>query len=145
MALNLMCGAASEERVGITSNWRLIEIENMQDVVAESKRNRQHLFILDTNGAVNTYFEEFGTIKDFTREMVQVAVCSESTQIDVLDASLKSLGDSLRRASQEGQPFLINLGMLKPDFKKVYTHTTSFPSKSIFKWQPNESNKSGLS
>ena len=63
--------------------------------------------------------------------MVDVALAKDSVD-NVLDHGLRTLRDSLTSAMSANKPFLINLGMLNPDFHEVYTHYRYFPAAKIF-------------
>ena len=45
-----------------------------------------------------TYFEDFGTTKDFIHEMVNVALCPENDALKQLDIGLGRLQESLATA-----------------------------------------------
>ena len=74
--------------------------------------------------------------KEFTMEMVQVALAQGLDVDKVLDSGLLSLRQALVESITAcgNSPLLINLGMLGPDFTNVYTHREIFPSRSIFNW-----------
>ena len=82
-------------------------------------------------------FESIGGIhKEFTREMIDVALASEDVE-EVIDLGLISLRNSLDEAVEADKPLLINLGMLNPNFNNVYTDDTIFPSSKIFNRDQN--------
>ena len=81
-----------------------------------------------------TFFENFvGINKELTIEMVSVALADVNVK-SVLDTGLQGLRNSLSQSLATGTPLLINLGMLGPDFRAVYTHPEIFPSDLIFNW-----------
>ena len=66
--------------------------------------------------------------------MVQVALASSDKVSEILDLGLTGLNTALAQSIESGAPLLINLGMLAPDFNRVYTHREIFPSNLIFDW-----------
>ena len=99
--------------------------------MAKASANGQILFIWDKSGGVPTEFETFGVNKEFTIEMVGVALAKTRVE-SVLEMALKSLRVALVSSMEAGSPFLINLGMLNPDFKRIYTRPKIFPAAEIF-------------
>ena len=88
------------------------------------------MFLWDCTGSVACFFD--GDHKDFTVEMVEVAMCDTASAQRVISDSLWSLGRDLVDAMQYGRQFLLNLGLLKPDFRRVYTCPEAFPADMIF-------------
>ena len=78
----------------------------------EAREQGKHLFIWDKSGQVPTYFAEFGIHKEYTEDMIRVALASKNNVVDVLDESLDSLRKSLVESLCSESPLLINLGML---------------------------------
>ncbi len=70
-----------------------------------------------------TYFSEFGIHQEFTHEMVDVAL-----------AGLWKLRDAVDQAIEHDKPILLNIGMLGPDFNRVYTHVEVWPAAELFDW-----------
>ena len=66
--------------------------------------------------------------------MVSVAMADDNRAQSVLLSSLQNLRDSVLESLCSGSPLLINLGMLSPDFDKVYTHPEFFPSEAILNY-----------
>ena len=64
--------------------------------------------------------------------MVDVALADRESVKPVINKALQSLRSALVSAIMAGSPFLINLGMLNPDFIRVYTHPRIFPAADIF-------------
>ena len=62
-----------------------------------------------------TLFESFGINKEFTVEMVSVALANADVH-SVLDSGLQGLRNALSDSLSTGSPLLVNLGMLAPDF-----------------------------
>ena len=99
----------------------------------EASLNDKNLFIWDKTGRVPSEFEAFdGVNKEFTCQMVDVALADKDSVIPVVKLALESLRFALVYAMEAGRPFLINLGMLNPDFYRVYTHRRVFPAAKIF-------------
>ena len=90
----------------------------------------QHVFVWDHTGLVPVVFD--GVHKEFTIEMVNVALTDKGSVKDVLNDGLRSLQSDLIEAMRTGSQFLLNLGMLAPDFTSVYTSPDLFPSELIF-------------
>lgn len=65
--------------------------------------------------------------------MVNVALAKKGVE-DVLDEGLASLRQAMVDAYVTDKPFLINLGLLGPDFNSVYRHDKVWPSETIFDW-----------
>lgn len=104
----------------------------------QARSTGQNVFIWDRDGRVPVFFETFGLTKDFTDEMVQVALSNKGNVNKTLSRSLGLLMDSLLSAMDTGTHLLLNLGMLAPDFKEVYTDDDLFPAQKVFnasKWR----------
>ena len=72
-------------------------LRGLEARVISCREQGKHLFIWDKTGLVPTYFEEFGVHKEFTNEMVSVALAKANIN-KVLDSSLESLGNALVQA-----------------------------------------------
>lgn len=66
--------------------------------------------------------------------MVEVALAKDDYE-SAIYSGLQGLRGVVAQSLSSGTPLLINLGMLGPDFKSVYTHPEFFPASSIFNWQ----------
>ena len=114
-------------------SWQTDCAENLQMRIDEARSSGKHLFVWDRTGQVPMHFENFGINKEFTVEMVSVALADVDVHT-VLDSGLQGLRSALAESLSTGNPLLINLGMLAPDFKSVYAHPEIFPSNTIFSW-----------
>jgi len=111
-----------------------MSLNDLQNCVDEARRLSKHLFVWDRSGQVGTYFAEFGIHMEFITDMVNVALSTQDKVTGVLDTGLIRLSDSLVTSLQTQMPLLINLGMLSPDFNRVYSHREIFPAETIFDW-----------
>ena len=65
--------------------------------------------------------------------MVNVAISKTKDDCAIaLKQAFTSLRAALVQSLCDGLPLLINMGMLGPDFVKVYTDYVEFPSEAIF-------------
>jgi len=65
--------------------------------------------------------------------MVDVALIQDMRQLkQALDEGLFELRLAMNLARERRQPFMINIGMLAPDFHTVYSDNNSFPAAKIF-------------
>ena len=67
--------------------------------------------------------------------MVEVALAQSASLEEVLTCSLHDLRKSLAEAHSTDRPLLINLGLLAPDFNRVYTDPEIWPADKIFHWE----------
>ena len=65
--------------------------------------------------------------------MVDVALAQTSVD-SVLDNGLTRLREAMSDSYVIEKPLLINLGLLGPDFRRVYRHDKIWPSDTIFNW-----------
>ena len=112
-------------------NWPVKRLDELEIEVVFASENDQNLFIWDKTGGVPSEFETFGVNNEFTCKMVDVALAKRSIDT-VLGTALESLRAALVSSMEAGSPFLINLGMLNPDFYNVYTRRRIFPAADIF-------------
>ena len=71
--------------------------------------------------------------------MVDVALAKSECSEETLTSSLQGLRLSLAEAHSEEKPLLINLGLLSPNFKQVYTDPEIWPADKIFDWEELQS------
>jgi len=65
--------------------------------------------------------------------MVDVALTEQDKEVDnVRSRGLKRLRKKMIRAKVDDRPLLINMGMLEPDFRTIYTDEDIFPASDIF-------------
>ena len=105
-------------------------MSHLSEKLEEANRREQHVFLWDKTGQVPCYFE--GTVVDFTQQMVQVALAQKHDVNSILTKALNGLSSELIQAMATGSHFLINLGMLAPNFDTVYTDDKIFPAETIF-------------
>ncbi len=65
--------------------------------------------------------------------MVDVAL-AQGTVDQTLNTALTKLRDAVVLAHQTNKPLLLNLGMLGPDFNRIYTHEEIWPAEHVFNW-----------
>ena len=58
--------------------WLQITVDDIEAEIAKARELGQHSFIWDTDGQVPVYFENFGRHKEFTNELVTVALSSDN-------------------------------------------------------------------
>ena len=68
---------------------------------------------------VGLYYD--GLYFDFTQSMVEVALSEKLEVSTALDKSLRLLRSNLVSAMCSGTGMILNLGMLAPNFHRVYT------------------------
>ena len=73
-----------------------------------------------------------GAQTDFIDGMVQIALSDNQNFKQVREHTLKKLGLDLLQAMVIGEHFLLDLGMLSPNFNTVYCDADSFPADQIF-------------
>ena len=73
-----------------------------------------------------------GINKEFTVEMVDVALAQKAQTDAMVDLGLLQLRSALVASLSTGRPLLINIGMLSPDFNRVYTNAEIFPARHVF-------------
>lgn len=65
--------------------------------------------------------------------MVDVALAQDTVD-QTLNTALTKLRDAVVQASEINKPLLLNLGMLGPDFNRIYTHDEIWPAQHVFNW-----------
>ena len=80
---------------------------------------------------VPMWFDCVGSTHDLTVDLVRVALSGEDYEA-VLDEALLTLNKALAGAIRQDKALLINIGMLAPDFRSVYTDQRLFPANKVF-------------
>ena len=108
----------------------------LPEQLEKARLAEKHVLLWDLTGSVPLYMDDANEA-DFMHEMVKVALCKKPSLHSVLMNALKLLRQHLINSMVSGTCMLLNLGMLTPDFRKVYTNDEVFPANIIFdskKW-----------
>lgn len=119
--------------------WTKVSLSRLERCVERASVNGQHLFIWDQTGQASCFFELFGIHNEFTERMVEVAMAKSECLEEALTSSLHDLRRSLTEAHSTERPLLINLGLLAPDFNRVYTDPEIWPADKIYDWDEFQS------
>ena len=111
-------------------------MSELKELVDDSRAQEKNLFLWDKAGQIPLYFD--GVCADFTDDLVRAAMTNSDRGFErKVKAGLCNLRQHLMTAMSEGKPMLLNIGMLAPDFCKVYTDEGLFPAETLFnrkKW-----------
>ena len=87
-------GATEASAAATQEDWQVERVENLEQRGIEAREQGRHLFVWDKAGQAPLYFENFGIHKEFTLDMVSVALEKSDVQ-SVLYAGLMGLRSAL--------------------------------------------------
>ena len=126
--MHKMCLSDAKDDVEIVFNET--DLARLPDRLEQARHAQKHVLVWDQDGMVGLYYD--GLYFDFTQSMVEVALSEKLEVSTALDKSLRLLRSNLVSAMCSGTGMILNLGMLAPNFHRVYTSDEQFPASKIF-------------
>ena len=123
----------SQDRSLSTLKFQQTSVDELPEKIEEARMAGKHVFLWDMTGQLPLILD--GIHFDFTDDMIQVALSEQSSVNETLERGLKRVQAHMFEAMQTGCNFMLNLGMLAPDFNKVYTDADFFPASKVFDCQ----------